>query len=168
MPPTCCSLFGFDASITLSSGTLAYVFVCNLGSINNVCAVMLAVQSSVVLVTVPVKNTSELMALFVQTFPGQILSVQAASRCSQSYVSLTVVEQCWVLSWLGPLPQVHAASCVIFLRTSNMNSAWVSLWSLAACSTVTVSGQNSSTIHCYLVPSSAWDGMKRLILDLLR
>lgn len=40
------------------------------------------------------------MALFVQTFPGQILSVQAASRCSQ----LCFLNSCWtvlsiVLAW---------------------------------------------------------------------
>lgn len=91
LPPTCCSLFGFYASIALSSSTLAYVFVCSLGPINNACDV--PVHSLAVLVTLPVKNTSELMALFVQTFPGQILSAQPASRYLQSYVSLAVVEQ---------------------------------------------------------------------------
>lgn len=45
LPPSCCGLFGFGAGVTLSSSTLAYILMCNLGSINNVFAVVLAVHS---------------------------------------------------------------------------------------------------------------------------
>lgn len=93
LPPTCSGLFGFDASITPSSSTLAYVSMCNIGSINNVFAVMLAVHSLVVLDTVPVKNTSELMAPFVQAFLDKscLFNVPPDAR---SYVSSTVAAQC--------------------------------------------------------------------------
>lgn len=86
LPPACCALLGSDVSITVSSSTLACVFTCNLGPINNVFAVILAVHSMVALVRVPVRNTSEPTAGFVQSFQNKS-SLFRLPRDACSYVS---------------------------------------------------------------------------------